>query len=344
MPSLSRRDFLKSAALAGAGIAAQGSLRGLAQQGIPPAPVVDHWDGSPLGRILFNVLTEYVEPSWRAKGTGVLYRWNDVIPVKAAVVGEGLYTSNNTWLQTETGYVYSSWIQPVNNIASNPVVPIGEGGAWGQITVPMTDARSGSSDDSPRRQTMYYSMTNRITAVEGNYYKMSEIYGYEYWVKAAHIRIISPDEVSPISPNVPAEAKRIEISIHDQWLFAYEADVQVFQARISTGRIEHPTPMGTWHVLDKRIGQRMTGGQGDNAYNLAGIPFVAYFNSTWAATHGCYWHNDYGRRHSNGCVNMLPEAAKWVFRWTTPYANYFDYHTSADPKNGQPGTEIKVRY
>jgi hypothetical protein len=34
--------------------------------------------------------------------------------------------------------------------------------------------------------------------------------------------------------------------------------------------------------------------------------------------HGTYWHNDFGKERSHGCVNMTPQAAKWVFRWTLP--------------------------
>lgn len=347
MDPLTRRDFLRSAALAGVGLAAQGSLRALAQDGGPtpaPPPPVTHWDGAPLGRILFNVLTEYTEPSWRAKPTGVFYRWNNIVPIKGAVGGYGLYPTNSTWLQTETGFIYSSWVQPCNHVDTNPVIPIGEGGAWGMVTVPITDVRSGPADDAPRRQSLYYSNVNRLVGVENDYYKIREIYGYEYWIKAAHVRVIPPEEIAPINSHIPPEAKRIEISIRDQRLWAYENDVEVYSAMLSSGQIEHPTPQGTFRVLDKRHGQRMTGGVGDAAYNLAGIPWICYFNSTWVATHGCYWHNDYGRRHSNGCINLLPEAAKWIFRWTTPYANYYDFTTKPNPDAGQPGTVVKVRY
>ncbi|MCX6060278.1 MAG: L,D-transpeptidase [Chloroflexi bacterium] len=35
--------------------------------------------------------------------------------------------------------------------------------------------------------------------------------------------------------------------------------------------------------------------------------------------HGAFWHNDFGERRSHGCINVKPEDAKWIFRWTTPY-------------------------
>ena len=54
------------------------------------------------------------------------------------------------------------------------------------------------------------------------------------------------------------------------------------------------------------------------AYELPGVPWVSYFHITGVAFHGTYWHSDYGRPRSHGCVNMRPEEAKWLFRWTTP--------------------------
>jgi len=37
------------------------------------------------------------------------------------------------------------------------------------------------------------------------------------------------------------------------------------------------------------------------------------------AIHGAFWHNAFGEKRSHGCINVSPEDAKWIFRWTTPY-------------------------
>ena len=55
-----------------------------------------------------------------------------------------------------------------------------------------------------------------------------------------------------------------------------------------------------------------------DAYELPGVPWVSYFTSTGVAFHGTYWHSDYGRPKSHGCINMRPEEAKWIFRWSLP--------------------------
>jgi lipoprotein-anchoring transpeptidase ErfK/SrfK len=253
-----------------------------------------------------------------------------------------LYNTNHTWLKTPDGYIYSSWVQPVNEWPLNPTVPVGEGGLWGQITVPKTFTRSGPSDTSYRNRAVYYSSVHRIVAAEADYYKVQEIYGTTYWLRANEVRIIDPGELAPINAHVPPDQKHAYVSLRDQRLRCYEGDALVAEFKVSTGMPGTPTPVGEFAVHDKRIGQRMTGGLGAGAYNLPGIPYICYFTRRWAATHGCYWHNDFGRLHSNGCVNLLPEDAKWFFRWTTPVANYFAFNTKPDANAGMPGTRIEV--
>ncbi|MEJ2353252.1 MAG: L,D-transpeptidase, partial [Anaerolineales bacterium] len=54
------------------------------------------------------------------------------------------------------------------------------------------------------------------------------------------------------------------------------------------------------------------------------------------AFHGTYWHNDYGRPRSHGCINLTSRAAKWIYRWTLPVVPpdqqrvYEDFGTRVD--------------
>jgi lipoprotein-anchoring transpeptidase ErfK/SrfK len=43
-----------------------------------------------------------------------------------------------------------------------------------------------------------------------------------------------------------------------------------------------------------------------------------YIKDNGISLHGTYWHNDFGRPRSHGCVNLSPAAAKWLYRWTMP--------------------------
>lgn len=340
MTALSRRSFLQSLGLAGTAwmLPQQQKLMEKAW-----GQALAHWDGSPLGRMLWATVTAYSEPDWRSDILGV-YKYNEVVAVMAVAEGYGLYPSNNNYLQTEKGYIYSSWVQPCGYNAENPLVPIGEGGAWGEITIPIAYSKSEPDDTASDRERLYYAQVQRILGVEGDYYLVGEIYGNQFWLKSNIVRIIPPEEVAPIAGDVDPASKWIDISIKDQRLFAWQGDEQVFETLVATGLPGTPTPMYTFDVFDKRHGQRMTGGLTGGGYNLPGIPYISYITKRWVAMHGCYWHNDYGRRHSNGCINMMPNDAKWIFRWTTPTPNYFAYNSRSDDPGALPGTKVVVRW
>jgi len=57
-------------------------------------------------------------------------------------------------------------------------------------------------------------------------------------------------------------------------------------------------------------------------YDLPGVPWVCYFTEEGVAFHGTFWHNDFGRPRSHGCINLLSETAKWLYRWTLPAVPY----------------------
>ncbi len=78
----------------------------------------------------------------------------------------------------------------------------------------------------------------------------------------------------------------------------------------------------------------MIGGNGDSYYNLPGIAFPTYFTLSAVAIHGTYWHNDFVRPHSHGCVNVTSRNAQWVFRWTDPVVPYDDYEKEFEPEEG----------
>jgi lipoprotein-anchoring transpeptidase ErfK/SrfK len=57
-------------------------------------------------------------------------------------------------------------------------------------------------------------------------------------------------------------------------------------------------------------------------YDLPGIPWVSYITESGISFHGTYWHNDFGRPRSHGCMNLPSDAARWIYRWTNPTVPY----------------------
>lgn len=242
---------------------------------------------------------------------------------------------NPTWYRVWRGYVHAARVQLVKT-RLNPVLEnLPEEGQLGEITVPVTAPLHYNNKDTwTALYPLYYESVHWITGlVEGPdktpWYQITEAWSKDkYYVPAIHVRLIQPQEIAPLSPEVPPEKKRIEVSIERQTVTAFENDKEVFHTKVSTGlnkevpgQIPWRTPTGKWNITSKMGSQRM----GDDpitsdvsAYVLPGVPWVSYFHVTGAAFHGTYWHNNYGVPMSHGCINMTPEDAKWIFRWTTP--------------------------
>jgi len=78
------------------------------------------------------------------------------------------------------------------------------------------------------------------------------------------------------------------------------------------------TVRGTFMVHAKHVSSTMDGDEDrSDSFNLLDVPFVQYFHKGYAL-HGTYWHDDFGKVRSHGCVNLAPTDAAWLFEWTDP--------------------------
>jgi lipoprotein-anchoring transpeptidase ErfK/SrfK len=53
-------------------------------------------------------------------------------------------------------------------------------------------------------------------------------------------------------------------------------------------------------------------------YDSPGIAWTTLYHPDGQAIHSVYWHNNFGVALSHGCINCLPEDAKWIWRWINP--------------------------
>lgn len=301
--------------------------------------------GSPAPASLGRVANWGVYIREEAKQSSKLLRtakWDDVLPLFEQVAGDAVTSYNDVWYKTDGGYVYSAWVQPVENNL-NPVEPA-QGEFWGEISVPFSDSRWSPNPVAGRSFRLYYTSVYRVVeTVMGKddkpWYRLKDgiTWSPGPYVPAAHVRRIDPSELAPLSPGVP---KRVEVNIAAQTITAFESDIPVFTSRIASGYGQNYTPYGSHHVLFKCPSSRMTGGETDEFYDLPGVPFPTYFTARAAGIHGAYWHNDFGYPRSHGCVNVPAPAARWFWRWTEPFAPYetAQYNTP----RGVTGTEIRV--
>lgn len=256
---------------------------------------------------------------------------DDLINVYDEVESEFGPEFNPIWYRVWGGYVHRKWLVKVDTVLNPLTDSIHEDGQLGEITVPFTRAYRYSSfyGWEPVYRLYYHSyhwIRDIVTGPDGKpWYELEdELLRLRFAVPAEHIRIVPDSEIEPISPDVPPEEKRIDISIFDQELTAYEGDKAVFQTKISSGALTpvKRTPIGDYRVGIKMPSKHMGNGQVTTdimAYELVGVPWNCFFElENGIATHGTYWHDNFGTPMSSGCVNMRNHDAKWLFRWTNP--------------------------
>ncbi|HEY59077.1 MAG TPA: L,D-transpeptidase [Anaerolineae bacterium] len=296
-------------------------------------------------RVTAESISVYQEPSDKSKILFQRFR-DEVLNVYKTVTSEDGPGYNPFWCRVWGGYVHSGFIQAVK-YQLNPIKEIFPSkGMLMEVTVPFSQSfRHRQSGTWEKFYRLYYSSTHWVFGVkegpDGNpWYEINDgLVALSYYVPAEHLREVTFDEISPIHSEVNPKDKRIEISIAHQKVYVFEGNKVMKEYLISSGipylnsgpdETATDTPRGKFHIHAKRPSVHMGDGtlqSDEEAYELPGVPWVSYFeSSTGVAIHGTYWHNNFGMTMSHGCINMLPEDAKWIYRWCTVPEDNADYY------------------
>lgn len=346
MKAFSRRDFLKLTGFS-LGAIALGPFKGTFNA---IAPLAQFPKGDRLGRIAvtpnFYSTESKSQPDQNAQTIRNVAQ-DEVIVWEREVVGTTSAGGvSRTWVQTPDGFIYAPHVQPVRNLPNTPItsIPAGKPGFWAEVTVPYVDLQLLNLPISPGikylQQTgqpvrLYYSQVvwiDQIGSQDGHtiLYRFNESPGHGYGygdlflADGAAFRPLTPDDVSPIHPEVDPATKTITVdaTAAHQTLSCFEGKNEVYFCRVSTGYGDkYSTPTGTQAVAWKILSLHMAAsfGASDSGYDTMAVSWPTFFNTqAGAAIHAAFWHDDFGNQRSHGCVNAAPEDAKWIFRWTTP--------------------------
>ncbi len=319
--SVSRRDFLK---LSGLG------FLGLCLPNLPLNSFFQDAFDAQQGRVTARLIWIYDRPSFN--GGRVKFYWRDtILPVSNVMVSDDVTDYNRVWYEIGAeGFAYSGTLQPVRTVLNAPILDIPESGLLGEVSVPYTDAHEQPRADSKAAYRMYYETVHWIMSAAAStadgktwYQVLDDKWNKLYYAPGEHIRIITEDELAPLSAEVPDSQKKIQVRLDDQLVFAYENGAPVFATRAATGAAfrygAYSTPTGSFLTYHKRPTRHMANGDlTADGYDLPGVPWVMYITKSGLSLHGTFWHNDFGHPKSHGCINLSPAAAKWLFRWTDP--------------------------
>ncbi len=334
---ISRRDFLK--------------LSGLGLAGLITPPLNFHFDdpfSALQGRVTTRTIWMYDRPSSGATQVKICQR-DLLLNITNAAISDDITTHNRVWYEIgKEGFVYSGSIQPVRTILNTPRMDIPINGLLTEISVPYTDAYEAPDKTSKVAYRMYYETTHWIKSITTSddgqvwYQVRDDKFDKLYYARAEHLRIMTEEELAPLSPNVPNSNKKIQVQLEEQMIIAYEYDLPVFVAPVSTGGIfrvgTYTTPQGSFITYYKRPSRHMAAGDiAASGFDLAGVPWVQYITESGISFHGTFWHNDFGRPRSHGCVNLSMQTAKWLFRWTSPQVSI-----NKEFSFGGVGTKVEI--
>jgi len=326
----------------------------------------------PLLRIATSEVVVRREPS---DDSPIVARWvrDDLLHIYGearGINGEPKY--NPVWYRVWGGYIHRGRVQRVKVLYNKPMDSVPEGTRQlMEVTVPYTTpyrnsrARGWEKIDEPNTHTMCYGSVHWADGIDAGpdgttWYRIFDELdsNVPYYVPAIHMRPISAEDLSPLSPDVPRDQKRIEVNLTTQRLIAYEYNQPIFTTTISSGipAKDFNTPVGKfnieWKVPAKHMGNSYfgLGKQGEvfntadvDNYILPGVPYSCFFTDAGHAFHGTYWHENFGSPMSHGCVNMRTPEAKWIFRWARPPHTVADIATKVS-FGGELGTAINIHY
>jgi lipoprotein-anchoring transpeptidase ErfK/SrfK len=320
---INRRDFLKLSSSA-LGILALEPLH----RSSPPWLPEDMYANELLGRVTHRGTHVYSDPDLLSQTLDKLPRDRLVRLLEELTAPHGP-AHNLRWYRLERGYVHSAYIQRIEQVVyTAPLERVPAAGTLGEVKVPYTQASyKNRLEQWQPLFRLYYGSIHWVTAVEKGplgdvfYHLYDDWLRLTYRVSAEHIQPVPGSRFTPLSPDFPAEQKRLEVSIERQILTAYEGRQIMREVPVSTGRRWTPTPKGQFQIDRKHPSRHMGDGgltSDIHAYELVGVPWVSFFQSAGIAFHGTFWHDNFGEPMSMGCVNMPTDDALWLFRWSKP--------------------------
>ena len=116
---------------------------------------------------------------------------------------------------------------------------------------------------------------------------------------------VLPEEMA-INPNPRNFTRWFEGNLTRQTLTFWEAGQVVHETYMSSGLLR-PTPVGEFVIYRRVENEHMVSDAPPGApgyYDLYGVLFTQYFSRWFDALHYAYWHNDFGKPKSHGCLNL----------------------------------------
>jgi hypothetical protein len=270
---------------------------------------------------------ERARPSRRLKG------WTRVKERGAIVTVAGV-----AYVKTEHGYLAETAIEirrpsPFTGIDLVATPPPTWPFAWvtPRTKEALVSVRAAPDDDAAEVRTLARRTIVPVLETQGRFARIAT----GEWVGLRELRVA---RVMPRPRGVAADERWLDVDLDEQVLIAYEGDVPVYATMISGGR-GRSTPTAIHRIAKKIARTRLKAPDvAFGTWDMPDVPFSMRFRKYYAV-HGVYWHDGFGKPRSQGCVNLSPRDARFVFEWSNPQvpAGWID------ARDDVRGTPIRLR-
>ena len=188
------------------------------------------------------------------------------------------------------------------------------------------NVRTGAGIDRPRlkswgagRRVLLYQAVKDSKG--GTWYRVSEPPEPPMYVHSSLIRRVAAVKFE----TARFRGRWVNINVTQQVVTAYEGGVPVKVTLASTGTAKNPSELGIWKIYYRLPKQDMDGGSlaAGDYYNLKDVPYVQYFHNSGEGLHGTYWHDNFGRPMSRGCINLSIPMSEWFYGWANIGTNVY---------------------
>jgi hypothetical protein len=162
------------------------------------------------------------------------------------------------------------------------------------------------------------------------------------WVRLLSGGYVKDEALARIRPTgrpseIGDDERWLAIDLEQQLLHAYRGDRLMRVIPCSTG-IEDNTNPGKFRVQLKRRMQTLRPFRRMRVEDVQWVMY--YYRKKGIAIHSAYWHHEFGKPVSHGCVNLPPKDARWVFEWSSPHM--YPEDSERYPLFDNPGTKVIV--
>lgn len=165
------------------------------------------------------------------------------------------------------------------------------------------------------------------------------------WAQSDELSIAAAP--SSLPPWAAKNVRWIDVGIINQVMVLWEGRQPIYATLVSTGRdglgdplVTRSTPVGVFRIYQKHVTSTMDSDVADEEFELRDVPWVMYFKGGYAL-HGAYWHDEFGRARSHGCINLSPIDARFTFQWSSPQVPDH-WHSVTASSDFEEGTLVNI--